>query len=90
MKKNKHENKHANQIQKKHGLQNEKQLTPEEIADQLRQEILDEVRAVSTGAKASIYEMIEKDKELAAIEAELKEKAPQTAKPTPEQVAAEL
>lgn len=90
MARNKNNHRHINEIQKKHGVQADKKLTPEEIAQELRQEILDEVREISTGAKVSIYEMIEKDKELKIIEDELKEKASPSAKLSPEQLAAEL
>ena len=75
--------KHQNQNQMgKHQKKAEQRLAPQqkevpldEAIGTLKKQILAEVRLVSTGVKASIYELIEMDKELAVLEADTK--APQ-------------
>lgn len=77
--------KHQNQQPGKHQKKAEQKLAPQqkevpldEAIETLKKQILKEVRLVSTGVKASIYELIEMDKELAVLEAE---SAPQEAAP---------
>lgn len=68
--------KHQQQADKgKHQKAIEKKLAPQakevplaEAIETLKKQILDEVRLVSQGIKASIYELIEMDKELAVLE----------------------
>ncbi len=70
-------NKQQSQEKGKHQKRAEQKIAPQqkevplaEAIATLKAQILAEVRLVSTGVKASIYELIEMDKELAVLEAD--------------------
>lgn len=82
MSKQQHQNKHQRQAEKQLAPQN-KEVPLAEVIEKLKSEILKEIRQVSSGIKASIYELIEMDKELEQLEAE-QAKAGQAADVKPE------
>ena len=59
--------KHQRRIENRAG---QAELSRDEVMDKLKGEILEECRQVASGAKVSIYEMIEMTKELMVLEAD--------------------
>lgn len=57
-------------------------VTVEQAIAEIKEEILDEVRAVAGGYKQSIFDLVEKGKELRALEEMSAEKSPPTKKST--------
>lgn len=61
--------KHEKKIKQKSAAQGD--LPVAEVVKLLKEEILEEVRLVSNGRKNSVYELVEKGKELMALEDQL-------------------
>lgn len=77
MKPNQDTKKHQKKIQNKAGQET---LPRAKVIETLKEEILHECREVARGAKVSIYEQIEKTKELMALEAEIEAEQNQAVK----------
>jgi len=65
--------------QRKNQLAQKAETNPEEIStesliQEVRKEILEEVRLVSTGVSLSLYKLVEMDKELVELEKDLQTK----------------
>jgi hypothetical protein len=58
-----------NKIKKDEG-----EITTESLIQEVRKEILAEVRLISTGISLSLYKLVEMDKELAELEKDLENK----------------